>query len=172
MSFLSSQQCCVTSRKEILAPNLLKLSMNKIKAKVSSLNPATSHMNWSQISCWSNLNPSDSTSICLINTYQNEHVVLHVMSHDSSRLNMPLTSLWRLTVRTYLDQHGVWKKLLAWQAEHSFCKNSFDTQQPNKNHCCQIVFGKTQDFKLHFSLIPSLVEFNYKSDLKLNKKVN
>ena len=45
MSFLNPQQCCVTSRKEILASNLLKLSKNKIKAKVSSLNPATSRMN-------------------------------------------------------------------------------------------------------------------------------
>ena len=34
----------------------------------------------------------------------------------------------------------------------------------NKSHCRQIVFGKTQDFKLHFLLTPLLVEFNYKSD--------
>lgn len=46
MSFLSPQQCCVTSRKEILASNLRNLSKNKIKANVSSLNPATSYMWW------------------------------------------------------------------------------------------------------------------------------
>ena len=132
MSFLNPHQCCVTSRKEILASNLLKLSKNKIKANVSSLIPATSHMNWSQISCWSNLNPGDSTSISLINTNQNEHVVLHVMSHDSFQLSMLLPSLWHPTTSSYLNQHGVLKKLLAWRVEFSFWHNSFDILQPKQ----------------------------------------
>ena len=131
---------------------------------MSSLNLATSDMNWLKISFWSNLNPGDSTSICLINTNQNEHVVLHVMSHDSFQLNMLLTGLWHLTLKFYLNQHGLLKKLLAWQVELWFCDNSFDILQPKQNHCRLIMFGKTQDFKLHFSLIPLPVEFNYKTD--------
>ena len=80
----------------------------------------------------SNLNPSDSTSICLINTNQNEHIVLHVMSHDSFQLSMLLPSLWHLIISSYLNQHGVSEKLLAWQVELSFCNNSFDILQPKQ----------------------------------------
>ena len=83
---------------------------------------------------------------------------------DAFQLNMLLKSLWHLTISSHLNQHGVWKKLLAWQIELSFFNSLFGIPNQNKNHCREIVFGKTQDFKLHFLLISLLVEFNYKSD--------
>lgn len=158
MSFWSLEKCCVTSRKEILASNLLKLSKNKIKADVFWLNSTISYMNWSPISCWSSLNPSDSLPLCLINTNQNEHVVLHVVSHDAFQLNTLSTSHDQLLFKPVwcikeTSSVASWALILWKLIRHSTTKTKIT-----------VVKSCLEKPKKPFSLIPLLVEFNYKSD--------